>query len=822
MHLGVRDPKLERVLEKFTALWEGELGTFNKGEVALILKPEAKPVYCPPRALAFALRNKVDEELDRLVRVGILHPVDFSAWATPIVPVAKNDGSVRICGDFKITLNPNLQIERYPLPRVDEIFAKLEGGEKFSTIDLAQAFQQLTLDEGSQELCTINIHRGLFRYCRLPFGVASAPAIFQRIMDQVMQGLKGAASFQDDIIVTGRNDKEHLENLDRVLNKLCGLGFKVNRGKCRFMEMSVEYLGHKIDREGLHPTISKVEAITKCPPPRNVSQLRAFLGLIEYYSKFLPNLATRLAPLHELLRKESKWDWSEKCEEAFQSVKTSIASAGVLAHYNPSLPIILECDASPYGLGALLIQRYTNGLECPIAFASRSLSKAETNYAQIDREALAIIFGVKKFTQYLYGRKFTLRTDHKPLLYILGEKKGIPQMAANRLQRWAIILQGYDFQIKYIKATENRVADGLSRLPLREEEVEIKEFSYIELGERKFLPVTVKRVRQESQRDPLLAKVLDYCMFGWPVKGEENVKPYFNRKMELSVEQGCLMWGNRVVIPEKLRPIILNELHASHQGIVKMKSVARSYVWWPKLDEDLEALARACTACAENKPLPNKAHLKCWERPDKPWVRLHIDLAGPFMSKVFLVVVDSSTKWPEVFQLSNSSSEEILGHLRALFATFGLPEEIVSDNGTPFTSWEFQNFCSMNGIRHRFSPPYRPATNGAAENLVKCFKSKIKTLVNSNVPLHIALQRFLFDCRISPHSTTGEPPSLLMFGRVLRSRLSLLKPSINQTVTTKQEHQKRSHGTPTQLRTFNVGDKVWATAYTRGGARQWK
>ncbi|XP_046406272.1 uncharacterized protein K02A2.6-like [Ischnura elegans] len=253
-----------------------------------------------------------------------------------------------------------------------------------------------------------------------------------------------------------------------------------------------------------------------------------------------------------------------------------------------------------------------------------------------------------------------------------------------------------------------------------------------------------------------------------------------------------------------------------------MKSVARSYVWWPKLDEDLEALARACTACAENKPLPNKAPLKCWERPDKPWVRLHIDLAGPFMSKVFLVVVDSSTKWPEVFQLSNSSSEEILGHLRALFAIFGLPEEIVSDNGTPFTSWEFQNFCSMNGIRHRFSPPYHPATNGAAENLVKCFKSKIKTLVNSNVPLHIALQRFLFDCRISPHSTTGEPPSLLMFGRVLRSRLSLLKPSINQTVTTKQEHQKRSHGTSTQLRTFNVGDKVWATAYTRGGARQWK
>ncbi|XP_046402570.1 uncharacterized protein K02A2.6-like [Ischnura elegans] len=209
MHVGVRDPKLERVLEKFTALWEGELGTFNKAEVALILKPDAKPVYCPPRALAFALRKKVDEELDRLVRVGILHPVDFSAWATPIVPAAKSDGSVRIWGYFKITLNPNLQIERYLLPRIDEIFAKLEGGEKFSTIDLAQAFQQLTLDEGSQELCTINTHRGLFRYCRLPFGVASAPAIFQRIMDQVMQGLKGAASFQDDIIVTGRNDKEH-------------------------------------------------------------------------------------------------------------------------------------------------------------------------------------------------------------------------------------------------------------------------------------------------------------------------------------------------------------------------------------------------------------------------------------------------------------------------------------------------------------------------------------------------------------------------------------------------------------------------------------
>ncbi|XP_046398198.1 uncharacterized protein LOC124165003 [Ischnura elegans] len=418
--------------------------------------------------------------------------------------------------------------------------------------------------------------------------------------------------------------------------------------------------------------------------------------------------------LDSLLRKESDFVWTRECDRAFESVKASIVSGRDLAHYSPSLPVILECDASPFGLGAVLVHRFANGQERPIAFASRSLSRAERNYSQIDREALAIMFGVQKFNQYIYGRNFILRTDHKPLLYIFGEKKGIPQMAANRLQRWAIILQGYDFQIRYIRAADNKVVDGLSRLPLQREEADVKDFSYIELGEREFLPVKAKDIHQETQRDPLLRKVLDFCMFGWPTKPDVEFKPFMHRKNELTVEQGCILWGNRVIIPDKLRSLVLRELHAGHQGIVKMKSLARSYVWWPKLDESLESL-----------------------------------------------LVDSSTKWPEVVQLKNGGTGEIVNHLQGLFSTFGLPEQIVSDNGSPFTSGEFQQFW---------------------------------------VPLHIALPQYLFNCRISPHSVTGESPSKLMFGRTLWSRLTLL--NLSSTVALKQSFQKESGD---GLRIFQVG-----------------
>jgi len=275
--------------------------------------------------------------------------------------------------------------------------------------------------------------------------------------------------YVDDILITGATEKEHLQNLEAVLRRLKHEGIILKKSKCSFLQTSVEYLGHCIDGEGLHTTDKKMKAVQQAPRPSNPQQLQSFLGLVQYYGKFVPNLATLLNPLHSLLHKNVKWCWTEKCEKAFKEAKEALSSATVLAHYDPQLPLRLAADASSYGLGAVISHVFSDGSERPIAYASRSLTTSEKSYSQLEKEALSLVFGVRKFHQFLYGRKFTLYTDHKPLTSILGPKKGIPSLAAARLQRWALLLSAYNYQIEYKSTRDHGNADGLSRLPLSSE-----------------------------------------------------------------------------------------------------------------------------------------------------------------------------------------------------------------------------------------------------------------------------------------------------------------------------------------------------------------
>ena len=341
----------------------------------------------------------------------MIEPIEFSESAAPIVPVLKKDGSIRICGDYKVTINQASQVDSYPLPRIDDLFASLAGGKRFSKLDLAHAYQQIPLDDASKKLVAINTHKGFFQYNRLPFGVSAAPSIFQRTMETLLHGLPGVCLFLDDILVSGRNDQEHLTNLSAVLQKLASAGMKLKPDKCFFMLQEVEYLSHKISAKGLEPIPEKVRAIVEAPAPRNVSELKSFLGMLNYYGKFLPNLSTCLAPWYSLLQKKHHWSWGEKQRKVFEKAKALLTSSSVLTHYDPSKPLILACDASPYGIGAVLSHQVGDG-ELPVAFASRSLVPAEKNYAQIGKEALAIVFGVRHFHQYLFGRHFTIKSDH--------------------------------------------------------------------------------------------------------------------------------------------------------------------------------------------------------------------------------------------------------------------------------------------------------------------------------------------------------------------------------------------------------------------------
>ena len=267
----------------------------------------------------------------------------------------------------------------------------------------------------------------------------------------------------DDILVSGKDEQEHLEKLETVLTKLEEAGLRLKRAKCSFLVPSVEYLGFKISKE---PTAGKIKAVKSSPAPTNVSQLRSFLGVVNYYGKFLPDLSTLLAPLYSLLQKDAKWNWSEKQQKAFEEVKTLLTSDRILVHYDPDKELVLACDASPYGVGAVLSHRNADGCDRPIAFASRTLAPAERKYSQLEKEGLAIVFGVKRFHSYLFGRCFTITSDHKPLRYLFKENSATPPLASARIQRWALTLGGYDYTIEYKPGESHSNADFLSRLPL--------------------------------------------------------------------------------------------------------------------------------------------------------------------------------------------------------------------------------------------------------------------------------------------------------------------------------------------------------------------
>ena len=510
--------QLDELLHQHNSVFEDKLGSVRDMKVKLFVEENSNPKFFKARTLPLALRDKVSDELDNLQAKGVIVPVKFSSWAAPVVPVIKRDGNVRLCGDYKLTINSVAKNEVYPLPRIKELFASVSGGKVFSKLDLSHAYLQLQLDESSQEYVTINSHRGLYRYTRLPFGVASAPAIFQRTMETLLKGLPMVVAYLDDILVAGKTEQEHLMNLAQVLERLDSAGMKLKKEKCAFCLPQVEHLGHIISAEGLCPAASKVKAIKEAPKPSSLSKLKSFLGLVNYYAKFLPDSATILVPLYKLLRNSEPWRWDKEQQVAFEKIKEMLIAPNLLVHFDENKPLMLSCDASPYGVGAVLSHLMDNQSDKPIAYASRSLSTVERKYSQLDKEALAILFGVSKFHHYLYGRHFIIYSDHKPLMHIFNQSKAVPVMASARLQRWALTLSSYHYSIKYRKGSHMCNADALSRLPLPDcpTNVPMPPETIALLEQLASVPLTAAQIRKMTDRDPVLAKVKQYTRKGWP------------------------------------------------------------------------------------------------------------------------------------------------------------------------------------------------------------------------------------------------------------------------------------------------------------------
>lgn len=829
-------PIVETLRQQFPEVFDSSLGLCTKTTAVLHLKPGAKPVFRPKRAVSYAALPSVEKELQRLEDLQIISKVDFSAWAAPIVVTKKANGSIRICADFSTGLNNVLESHNYPLPIPEDIFATLAGGRIFSKIDLADAYLQIKVDDASRQLLTINTHKGLYQYNRLCFGIKSAPGIFQQTMDTMLAGLAGTVSYLDDLIVVAKTEAEHKQNLANVLNRLKEWGFHVKTEKCELYLPQIKYLGFIVDKDGRRPDPDKIESIQKMPPPTDITTLRSFIGMINYYGQFVRQMREIRAPLDKLLMKDAKWLWSTECQRSFEKAKEILKSDLLLTHFDPQMEVKVAADASNYGLGAVILHRFPDTSEKAIAHAARALLPAEKNYSQIEKEALALIFAVTKFHRFLHGRKFTLSTDHKPLLAIFGSRKGIPAHTANRLQRWALTLLSYDFTIEHIGTTKFGHADALSRLmkqtPTNTEETVIATISMVDAEVHQViaenvrqLPVTSAMIIKATADDKFLQLVSQYLRSSWPTQiTDDNMKILYNRRESLAEAKGYILMSDRILIPFALQAAVLKQLHASHPGIIRMKSLARSHVYWPNIDKDIEDMVRKCQRCASVAKAPVKTTLSSWPLPTKPWARVHIDYAGPFESHNFLVIVDAFSKWPEIFIMGQTTTTATITKLEETFARFGFPEILVSDNGSQFTSSNFKDFCTARGIQHLRSPPYHPQSNGQAERFVDTFKRALTKAKGEDVT-HSNLQTFLRCYRTNPNASlpNSASPSQQMFGRNIRTVLDLMHPQ-NSSVSQIQRNEamelqyNKRHGSVKQ--TYLPGDDVYVMKYANN-KRSW-
>ncbi|XP_046802727.1 uncharacterized protein K02A2.6-like [Lucilia cuprina] len=785
------------LLAKYKDIFEPALGVIKHFKANIRLKSDAQPRFFKTRQIPYAQMPQFKQEIERLINEGILKPVKFSEWASPIVLAKKPNNSIRICGDFKVAVNAQIDIEQYPLPTRDNLLHIIRNGKYFSTIDLKDAYLQMQLDDESKKIMVINTPAGLFQYQRLPYGVASAPAIFQKYVEQLLTGIEGCGNYLDDIIISAPTIEKHFELLEKILVILKSNGIKCKKEKCQFLKDNITYLGCQISSNGILPDESGVRAVKNLKPPSDIKELEAFMGKVNYYHSFVPNFSNLAAPINMLRRKGVPFKWGTAQQQAFNQLKNHIVNATQLAHFQDTLPLVLATDASPFGIGAVISHLYPDGSERPIAFASKTLDQHQVKYSQIEKEGLAIVFGVKRFHQHLYGRKFILLTDHKPLVSIFNPNKHLPTMTAHRLQRWAITLMAYQFEIKYRRTTEHGNADALSRLPFEGDDNFDKEEACFNITFEN-LPINIEQIRAHASKDKILREVRHFMEKGWPdhlTSEYSHLNPFFNRKNSLTIYNDlvCLQTEFiRVVIPDTLKQKTLELLHDGHWGVVKMKQLARQHIWWCNMDEDIKQLASKCEICKIENQSPPKEY-QSWPAPNKPWSRVHIDFAGPIFNSMWLICVDSFSQFPYVSSMSSTTSEDTVAALSTIFSMEGIPDTIVSDNGPQLTSATFQNFCKNLGVQHITTAPFHPASNGLAERFVRTFKSSVRKNIDDNMSIKEAVFKFLSTYRFMPN-VDGKSPIELIRGRPVRTVWSQLldrkKTSQHKYATKFQQNQQ--------------------------------
>ncbi|XP_063233061.1 uncharacterized protein K02A2.6-like [Bacillus rossius redtenbacheri] len=788
-----QEPQMHKMLSQYKAVFEG-LGNIRVEPHQFVLKPDSAPPTVSFQRIPFSLHDQLQEELDRMIKLGVIIKVDEpTEWLNPIVVVKKPSGELRVCLDPQ-PLNNAILREHCRLPTLEEVTLKMQGSQYFSTLDANKGFWQIQLTEESSKLTTFHSpSQGRLRFTRLPYGLSCASEIFFKVFSTLFQDIDGVQVYIDDIIVFGKDQHEHDQRLERVLQRALKKNVTFNWDKCRFRLSEVKYIGHIFGKEGIKVDPSKVQAITDFLEPKGVSDLQRFLGMITYLGKFVPNLSEHTALLRELCKQGAIWQWSERHQNAFEKVKILLATTPVLQFYNPHEPITISVDASQKGLGAVLLQS-----KGPVAYASKSLTQTQQNYAQIEKELLAVVYGCERFHQYIFGRTVLVETDHKPLEAIF--KKPLDRCPL-RLQRMRIKLQNYDITLKYVPGKELAIADALSRasgpdtnFELHEQEIAAQQglvVHHIQASNK-----TLGNLQSETLKDETLIQLKAVILKGWPNTSKKLpscVKEYYSFKEDLTIQDDLIYKGTQIVIPTSMRGALLDKIHYTHLGIQKCKLRARECVFWPGMSRDIENRVGNCTTCRAAQHANTKEPQIDKEIPGRPWQIVAIDIFH-FQGKDYLLLVDTYSKYPEFSHLPNLSSTQVIAHCKAVMARHGIPEILYSDNGPQFSSREFKDFSMRWDFKHKTSSPMYPQSNGLAERHIQTIKHMLKKSVADRKDIMLALLEY----RNTPIDTTMPSPAQLLFSRRLRGLLPStadrfipqIQPNIVQDLYARQQKQK--------------------------------
>jgi hypothetical protein len=739
------------------------------------INTEATPVVKPPRKIPLAMKAAVKEELDRMEKLEVISKIEEpTEWVSSMVAAKKKSGEIRICIDPR-DLNKVLQRPHHPMKTIDEVIRDIPNAKVFSIMDAKSGFWQIPLEEESKLLTAFNTPFGRYIFNRMPYGLNSGSEVFQRAMEQLFSGYP-CEIIVDDILVWGTTEEEHDKKLKKVLDRVRKINMKLNKKKCRFRVHEVAYVGHLLTSDGVVPDPNKITAIAKMPAPENQQALQRVLGMFNYLSKFIPDYSELTAPLRTLLHKDTEWCWLDQHQKAFEKLKGTLASPPVLQYYDVNKPVTLTCDASKSGIGAACMQN-----DRPVAYASRAMTETEQRYAQIEKELLAVTFACKKFHDYIYGKRVMVETDHQPLITIL--KKPI-HAAPARLQKMIMQLQRYNIDLVYRPGKELYVADTLSRAYITDPEPQTDDWYEVMC----VLPVSQRRkqqLQQETAADEVCRQLQQTINEGWPENYKDatpNIRQFYAFRDELVVQEGILMKGTRVVVPAKLQPEYLAELHKGHPGVEATKARARECVYWHNISKDIENTVASCKTCNALKPKQQKEPLQSYETPKLPYQIVATDVFE-HQRQMYMVTVDSYSGYYDIDKLHDTTSATIILKLKKQFATHGIPETLISDNATYYTSKEFRQFKNEWQFQHVTSSPLYPQSNGLAERAVRSAKGLLKKCSSDKIDPYMAL----LHVRNTPRGQLASSAQRL-YSRRTRTTLpmvdELLKPAIVKNVTT--------------------------------------